>query len=321
MSKMDELRRAALGNIDESMGAGRGAVPGEPRPAGMPGPRPVPSRLQGVRRSQDVAEVPVGKIGRDDDQPREEFDPDGIARLAESLKARGQLQPIRVRWDEARDQYVIICGERRWRAAQMAGLATLACVVVDGPMDPAELLAVQLVENALREDLRPVEQARAYRRLMDARGWSARQLADELSVGHPAIVKALALLKLPDSAQALVEDGTIPPSVAYEASKIGDAGEQADVLRRAASGELSRDDVAEAARRSGSRGTAGARGRGAKSRAKPRKVTRKVYRTTAGRVTIENARGIDPDALADALVALADQLRAEGGATGRGAAA
>ena len=183
MGKFDELMKAGA-NIDESMGAGvtRG-------PASAPlATSTAPARWQGVSKNKNAVEVPVDKIGPDPDQPREEFDPEALDRLAASLKARGQLQPIRVRWDEGKEVYVIICGERRWRAAMKAGMATMSAVVVEGEILPAELLAMQLVENCLREDLKPVEQAKAFRTLMDRNGWSTRQLAAELAVAQTNIV-------------------------------------------------------------------------------------------------------------------------------------
>src|SRR5206468_3821009 len=82
-----------------------------------------------------------------------------IERLAESLRTRGQLQPVRVRWDEPSARYILLMGERRWRAAVLACMTTLMCVVHDGELSPPERLALQLIENALREDLNPVEQA------------------------------------------------------------------------------------------------------------------------------------------------------------------
>jgi len=209
--------------------------------------------MQGVVRSKDAAEIPVDRIVADPHQPRDEFEPEALERLAESLRTRGQLQPIRVRWDEGRGSYVIICGERRWRAATMAGLETLQCVVVEGPIDPAELLAIQLVENALREDLRPVEQARAYRTLMDQKGWSTRQIARELAVAQPQVVRALALLDLPEGVQEAVEQGALAPGTAYEVSKLDDARDQVEVAARVVEGRLTREQAIEAvkARREG----------------------------------------------------------------------
>jgi ParB family chromosome partitioning protein len=238
MGKFEDMMRSVGGNVGESMGAGR-----PPSPARVA--EGTPARFRGVARSKDVAEIELDRIERDPDQPREEFDEDALARLADSLKGRGQLQPIRVRWDEGRGVYVILVGERRWRAARMAGLSTVSAVVVDRPMEPGELLAVQLVENCLREDLRPVEQARAFRALMDRNGWSTRQVADELSVNQTAVIRALALLELPDSVQDQVERGALTPTTAYEVAKLEDPAQQAQLAAAVVAEGLTRSEVSE----------------------------------------------------------------------------
>src|SRR5689334_1171017 len=84
-----------------------------------------PAQHQGVARNKDAAIIPTDKIGPDPTQPREEFDPDELAQLAESLRTRGQLQAITVYWEEGRQLYIIVCGERRWRAAKLAGITTM----------------------------------------------------------------------------------------------------------------------------------------------------------------------------------------------------
>jgi ParB family chromosome partitioning protein len=245
MGKLEELSRQMAGNVNDSLGVGRPA-----RLAVSPAQAPsAPARWQGVIKSKDALEIPVEKIDCDPDQPRDEFGEEALARLAESLKARGQLQPIRVRWDEGRGVYVILCGERRWRAARMAGLATLSCVVVEGPLSPSELLAIQLIENCLREDLRPIEQARAFQALMERNGWSARQVARELAIDHSGVARALALLTLPENVQGDVEAGRIAPRTAYELSKVEDPAEQAALAQEAAAGRLKRDELAEQTRR------------------------------------------------------------------------
>ncbi|MFO0907039.1 MAG: ParB/RepB/Spo0J family partition protein [Isosphaeraceae bacterium] len=243
MGKMDDLRRRAAGNVAESMGAG---VENAPMTFAT---RAVPAHLQGVVRSKDVAQIQVDRIAADPAQPREEFDEESLERLAESLKTRGQLQPIRVRWDEGQGLYTIVCGERRWRAAKLAGLASVSCVIVEGVLDPSELLAIQLVENALREDLRPIEQARAYRQLMDRNGWSTRQLARELSVAQPQVVRALSLLNLPEPVQEQVEQGALAPATAYEIGKLHDAAEQTEMAEQVVKEKLTRQDAVEAVRR------------------------------------------------------------------------
>jgi len=196
-----------------------------------------------VTKVRDALLIPTDKIQRDDDQPREEFDEAALERLAESLRTRGQLQPIRVRWDEGRGAYLLVLGERRWRAATMAGIATMSCIVHDGPVESPELLALQLVENALREDLKPVEQAKAYRRLMDAHGWSGNQLARELSVDQAAVSRTLALLSLPATVQAQVEAGELAPRTAYEISKLPDPDAQVELADQAVASGITRDQV------------------------------------------------------------------------------
>jgi ParB family chromosome partitioning protein len=244
----------------------------------------------------------VDRLTRDPHQPRTEFDEEGLRRLAQSLKDRGQLQPIRVRWDEAEGRYAVVIGERRWRAAQLAGLEVLACVVMTGPAAAEDLLEDQLIENCLREDLKPIEQARAYRSLMDSRGLSQRQLAERLQIGHPAIAKALALLHLPDEIQESVERGEIAPGTAYELSKVEDFAEQTRLAREAAAGLLKRDEIQERTR-------SPRKGRGSLTRA--RKITSQVIRTATGpRVTVEFKRGLDDSLVVAALEDALGQAKA-----------
>ena len=240
MSKMDQLRRSAAGNVAESMGAGLEAqFENLVR-------RPIPAHLQGVTRSKDVAHIQLDRIMPDPDQPREEFDDESLGLLAESLKIRGQLQPIRVRWDEGRGLYAIICGERRWRAARIAGMESVSCVIVEGPLSSSDLLAIQLVENALREDLKPVEQAKAYRQLMDQNGWSTRQVARELSVTQPQVVRTLALLGLPEPVQQQVEQGALAPATAYEIAKLDSEADQRALAARVVAEKMTRQETVEA---------------------------------------------------------------------------
>jgi ParB family chromosome partitioning protein len=317
MGKADELLRTMGGAILESA-SHRGT------PAAMPtvsaGVVANQDRLAGVTRSKAALEIPVGKIGPDPDQPREEFDEDALARLSESIRSRGLLQPISVRWVESRGQYVIIAGERRWRAATMAGLATLSCVVIDRPLPPAELLALQCVENLLREDLRPVEQARAFKTLMEVNGWSGNQLAKELGISQPAVVAALKLLSLAAPVQDLVEGGELPASSASAIASLDDPDAQAEVAARVVAEGLTRAEAVEAVRNAVNRSPKAkvARGRGTgknREAAKPRKITERIIRTEIGvRVTLECRKGLDSETVVAALrEALA---KAEGGRVG-----
>lgn len=165
MAKRDDLKRMMGENVAESMGAGRekyaDAYHGEARPGIS-----MPAHLQGLVRRRDVSDIPVDRIERDPNQPREEFEQESLERLAASFKTRGQLQPIRVRWDPENSLYVLIAGERRWRAAKLAGMATITAMIQEAPTDPAELLAIQLIENAQRGS----EADRASPRLQAAHG-------------------------------------------------------------------------------------------------------------------------------------------------------
>jgi ParB family chromosome partitioning protein len=270
------------------------------------GPSSLQRQGEGRRRLDAACVVRLDRIAPDPAQPRAEFDEEALGRLAESIKARGQLQPIRVRWDDATDRYVIVVGERRYRAARLAGLETVACVVVAGSPSAEDLLEDQLVENALREDLKPIEQARAYKALLAARGLSHRQLAERLQIGHASIARALALLDLPAPIQEAVERGAIPPNTGYELSKVDDPGEQATLAREAAEGRLRRDDLKERTR------TPRVAGKAKGREGKPRKVTERTFRTAAGpRVTFAWAKGLDPAAILAAVEAVAAQVRAE----------
>jgi ParB family chromosome partitioning protein len=238
MGKLDDLKHATQ--------IGASFAPGGSTPAGMDLGRAMtmPARLQGVVKDKDAAIIPVDKIDRDPDQPRDDFDAESLERLAESLRTRGQLQPIRVRWDEGKGTYVIIAGERRWRAARMAGLSTLRCVVQEGPASPEELLALQLIENALREDLKPVEQARAYRRLMDAHGWSGSEVARQLAVDQSVVSRALSLLELPSPVQEQVDAGSLAVRSAAEIARLAEPELQLQVAQAAVAEGLKRDEVA-----------------------------------------------------------------------------
>jgi ParB family chromosome partitioning protein len=301
MGKLDELRRTSVGNIDESMGAGRPSDAAGIRGVYPPsGPRSAPARLQGITRSGNAAEIPVDKIEADPDQPREEFDEAALERLADSLKTRGQLQPIRVRWDEDRGRYLIVCGERRWRAARRAGMISLSCVISEGPIEPGELLALQLIENCVREDLKPIEQARAYRVLMERNGWSGSQVARALGIAQPSVVRALAMLDLPTTVQEKVEQGALTPATAYEVAKLDDPEVQERVAARVVAEGLTRDQTIEVVRRA-------SQGRGAIKAKGPSRP--QVFRTSMGKVTVEPRKNAGPETILEALLEAVEQAR------------
>jgi ParB family chromosome partitioning protein len=165
-------------------------------------------------------------------QPRTEFDEADLTRLAESIKRFGQLAPIRVRYDAGQDRWVVLVGERRLRACRLAGLERVRVEVVEREMAESDVLAEQVVENAVRADLQPVEAGRAYRRLMELNDWPAQRLAETLGIEPTAVYRALALLKLPDDVAARVDAGAIKATAAYELSKLQIADDQRAVAEK-----------------------------------------------------------------------------------------
>ena len=300
MKAADRISERLGAYIDESMGAARPAGAGEAFPT--PGASVIhggPDKYQGAARIKDALAIEVERIVPDPNQPRKDFDQDTLAELAASLKARGQLQPIRVRWDEGLGKWVVIAGERRYRAALQAGLPTLACIEAKGPLTEDDTLEDQLVENCLREDLKPIEQAKAFKALLQRRGYSYRQLAESLHISHQAIVRALALLDLPEDIQGRVEAGELAPSVAYEVSRLEDSDQQREVAARVVEEELNRAEATEVVRRAAGK-SAKPKGRGA---GKARKVT---FRTSPGpKITVEFRKGLDDELI---LAALADVM-------------
>ena len=183
----------------------------------------------------------------------------------------------------------------------MAGIPTMTCIVQEGAIAPGELLTLQLIENLMREDLRPLEQAKAFQGLMGLNGWSVRQLARELAIDHSGVIRALALLDLPATIRGQVEAGSLTPATAYEVSKIGDPTAQVDLAARVVAEGLSRAETAEVVHRAPGR------------KGKARKLTSRTVRTPAGRVTIDNARGLTPELMRAALDAARAALDVEVG--------
>lgn len=248
-TRTDKLKERLGANMAESMGASAGAGPGAASPGSTPaGPEGVASKHDGVKPLREARTIRLENLARDPGQPRQVFEAESLDRLAKSLIARGQLQPIRVRWSQEQGKYLIVAGERRWRAAMLAGMESLQAVVVERELSETELLQEQLVENCLREDLQPVEQARAFRALMDSNGWSARRVADELHMANSTVVKALSLLELDPAVRGRVDAGEISAAAAYEVSKLESPEDQREVAGRIVAEGLTRDEAAEAVR-------------------------------------------------------------------------
>jgi ParB family chromosome partitioning protein len=175
----------------------------------------------------DLRELPVGLIKPNPKQPRTHFDAEALAGLAASIETSGVVQPLLVR--PLHDgSYELIAGERRWRASQQAGLEKVPAIIRDS--EHAERLQVALIENMVREDLNPVEEARACAALVEDLGLSKEDLARRIGRSRPAVSNLIRLLDLPDEAIALLESGEL--SEGHGRALLGVPGN--DVRRRLA---------------------------------------------------------------------------------------
>jgi ParB family chromosome partitioning protein len=175
------------------LGKGLGALLGE-------------QAVDAARPGAEPTQVPVARIRPNRFQPRHTFEPEAIAELAASIARKGVLQPLIVSPDED-GGYELVSGERRWRAAQKAGLSSVPVIV--RRVDERDLLEIALIENLQREDLDAIEEASGYRRLMDEFGATQAELAEHLGRSRPAVANALRLLDLPDGVQARIREGAL----------------------------------------------------------------------------------------------------------------
>ncbi len=161
-------------------------------------------RDRSERRRRETT-LRVSQIEPNRSQPRKTFDEDALEELADSIRQYGLIQPIMV---QKRDGYYeIIAGERRWRACMKAGLKEVPVIIRE--YDDQKIMELSLIENLQREDLNPMEEARAYKRLMEEFGLTQEEIAGRVSKSRPVIANALRLLKLDERVQAMVEQGEI----------------------------------------------------------------------------------------------------------------
>ena len=183
-------------NLDKRRGLGRGL-------SALIPPKPLTPEAGLAARGALV--LPIEQILPGDAQPRQLFDDQKLEELAASIRAHGVIQPIVVR--KRGGQFEIVAGERRWRAAQKAGLRSIPAVVSDAA--PEDALTLALVENLQREDLNPIEEAEAFHRLHETLGYSQQEIANAVGKDRVTIANALRLLKLPRGVRQQVLDGSL----------------------------------------------------------------------------------------------------------------
>ena len=150
--------------------------------------------------------LPIAQVEPGLKQPRKRFDPETLADLAESIRTHGIIQPLTVRRLSS-GYYQIIAGERRWRAAKLAGLSEVPAVIIEA--DDRRVMELGLIENLQREDLNPMEEALGYQALVQDYGLTQEEAAQRVGKSRPAVANAMRLLALPDAIQALLEEGKL----------------------------------------------------------------------------------------------------------------
>jgi ParB family transcriptional regulator, chromosome partitioning protein len=200
----------------------------------------IPGAPEAGEGTGGLLEVPVNAVAPNPRQPRTRFDEDTIEALAASIREVGILQPVVVR-RSGNAAYELIAGERRLRAAKLAGLATIPVVVRDS--DDTDTLREALIENIHRQDLGPVELAEAFRQLLEELGLKQEELADRVGVSRSHIANTIRLLQLPLDVQQLLTDEKIQAGHARALLGLGDADAQSALALRTAAEDLSVREV------------------------------------------------------------------------------
>ena len=260
--------------------------------------------IGGAPARSELAELRVAEIHPNPRQPRRQFHAEAVTGLAESIRAQGLIQPVVVRPREA-GGYELIAGERRWRAAREAGIETVPAVVREAGDRESLLLAV--VENVAREDLNPVEEARAYAVLVDEFGLSLGEMAERTGRSKPAVSNRVRLLELPQDVLGMVERGQLTEGHARAVLAVPDHDGRRRLARRIVQKGMSVRAAEQAARWSGAR----TRPRRAASRVDPalaararaavERLTGMPARVTASRLEIGFADEVELAELVEAL--------------------
>jgi ParB family transcriptional regulator, chromosome partitioning protein len=200
--------------------------------------------------ASELAHIAVDQIHANPSQPRKRFESEGVSGLAESIKAQGLIQPVVVR-PRLEGGYELIAGERRWRAAREAGLATVPAVLRDA--DDRDTLLLALVENVAREDLSPIEEGRAYAVLIDEFALSLGELAERVGKSKPTVSNRIRLLELPEDVLAMIARRELTEGHARAVLAVPDQDGRRRLARRIVKEGLSVRAAERAARWAGAR--------------------------------------------------------------------
>src|SRR6266487_3318966 len=228
-----------------------------------------PNPEQGTGRA--LKEIPLREIRKNPFQPRKDFSPQALKELQDSLKSSGLLQPITVRRTrEGREQYELIAGERRLRAATELGWATISAVIKD--LDDRDLLALALVENLQRSDLNPVEEAEGYSQLITEFGHTQQTIASMVGRDRSTVANMLRILQLPDKVRQMIREGLLSSGQARPLLALADEARMIELAREVVSKSLSARDVEERVRAAPQKNVGSKRGRPQKTDSRPAEV-------------------------------------------------
>ena len=236
-----------------------------------------------------IATLPLQKVEPNRSQPRKKFDTKGLNELADSIREHGVITPILVQKED--DYYQIVAGERRWRAAKIAGLKEIPAIIKN--YEGAEKLAVSLIENIQREDLDVIEEAQAYRQLIDDYSLTQEQVAKRVSKSRTAITNAMRLLNLDERVQTMLAEGAIAMGHARALLAIKSKTAQYALAQKVAAQQMSVREVERAVKQ-----LSGTQGKASKTRKKKesdpylRDMEEKMAQAVGTKVIIsEKARG------------------------------
>lgn len=201
----------------------------------------------GSESAEGASTLRISEIEPNKDQPRKHFDKESLQQLADSINEHGVIQPLIVR-SMPSGAYQIIAGERRWRAAKMAGLSEIPVVIRDD-LTEEQAMQIAMIENLQRENLNPIEEALGYKELIDRCGLTQDKLARALGKARSSITNSLGLLSMPNAVQDMLKNGTLSVGHCKALKKIKDEAVMIELAHRTAEGELSVRQVEAIARR------------------------------------------------------------------------
>lgn len=197
--------------------------------------------IQDNTKKEDIVEIKLSELRANPYQPRKTFDEESLNELAKSIKEYGVLQPIIVR--KSIKGYDIIAGERRSKASEIAGLKTIPAIVKD--FTDAQMMEVALLENIQRENLTVIEEAEAYKNIIDELGITQENLGKKLGKSRSHITNMLGLLRLPDNVKKLVNSGSLSMGHARAISKVEDSSKMSEIAEKVVTENLTVRDVEE----------------------------------------------------------------------------